>query len=232
MKALLFDGKYTTVLNEKYADRVSIIEEINHMTGELGKLMEEHHSDDPFMETALQFALMNLETPRCLLLVLAAGHVTQAYILLRWHFEMTYLCRYLWQEPEEYEAWKNDKRVKPENIGKFFIDIGLPSGREQYEEWCNIVHGNYNFVHQSHLLSVMGPIKPHSVMIVGEVLNCLMANSQRMNSVFLNLLKNGGITTDDIERRFDEIGDRVIKALEDQNTIYAEFIRDNQTQRK
>ena len=69
-------------------------------------------------------------------------------------------------------------------------------------------------------------------MIVGEVLNCLMANSQRMNSVFLNLLKNGGITTDDIERRFDEIGDRVIKALEDQNTIYAEFIRDNQTQRK
>ncbi len=233
MRTLLVKGKFTAILNEKYADRIATIEEIITMTDELGKLMAKHHKEDPFMETALQFALMNMETPGCILLVLEAGHIAQAYLLLRWHLEMTHLCFYLWKNPEMHKEWKNGNEIRPKDIGNFLKSNEYPTWRSEYEEWSNVAHGNHRFISQSHLLSAKRTTSQGSAMMVGQVLVFLMWNSQKMNYIFGQLLKEHiGDEFTDIAARYNQIDDRITKMTNGQKADEANFMGDNHTEGK
>lgn len=206
-------------MNRKYADRIAVLKQVNDLTDELGRMMVEHYGDDPFMETAIQFARINVETPGCILFLFEAGYIAPAYIVMRWHHEMADRCFYLWKNPDKHEIWKNGKgeEIRPKCIGKFMISVGSDPGAEQYMALSDIVHGNFNYVRNVDSLSNEPQSTLGMVMTIGRALLHVMTNSHRMNDIFCALLKGHiGDRYIDIEKQYIDIEKRIIDASDTQ----------------
>jgi len=218
-------GKFEQEFSDRFARHIGILGEIRKQTLKMGPMLEEHKEKDEFIETAKQFALINIDSPSCIVACLRSGHIGQAHVLLRWFLEMCHLCYFLWKNPDDYKEWLAGKWKKPSEIGKFFEKMGLATWRKDYEEWSNIVHGNSNVVTKYHTISNVVEVNEGQVILVGQALRNLLFTSHKFTNIFGKLLQpHIGDAFKEIALRYNELEEQIFKLSDEQNEWEKKFM--------
>lgn len=210
--------KFQSELEKRFSDQMSVIRRTTELINHMGGLLSVRHEKDKFLETALQFARIAVETPESIVSILRSGHIAQAHVLLRWFLELAHLCFYLWQNSSEYGKWLNGEQIRPGKIGKFFETAKLASWQSTYGDWSNVVHGNSMFVENYHVVAKRTRTSEDQVLLIGSVLMNLMWITHIFNYVCGKALQpHIGDEFLTLAKRYNELEEIIMKMSDEQN---------------
>ena len=209
--------KFQSELEKRFSDQMSVIRRTTELINHMGGLLSVRHEKDKFLETALQFARIAVETPESIVSILRSGHIAQAHVLLRWFLELAHLCYYLWQNPSEHVKWINGEQIRPGKIGKFLEKVEFNSWHSTYEDRSNLVHGNSVFVDHYHVIAKRTPNSEGQLLLIGSALTNVMWITHKLNYVFGKVLQPFiGDVYGTLVQRYNELQDIIMKMTEEQ----------------
>lgn len=186
--------KFQEVLNGELLTGTELINRIKKLSSNCGALLSSiiknnEHQENQFHDTALQFTRLNYEALDCIFQCLKSGHISESYVLLRWHLEMGHLLFFLWKNESKYEKWLTGEQIRPSEIGEFLEAEGYASWRDSYLDWSNVTHSNSIYIENCASVSRMNPINKDQIMVLSQALRNLMFTAHKINHVSGQLLK-------------------------------------------
>ena len=187
--------KFQKVLNGELINGTELINRIKKLSSNCGASLSAvikngEQQVDRFHNTALQFTRLNYEAIDCVFQCLKLGHISESYVLLRWHLEMGHLLFFLWKNEAKYQEWVNGEQIKPSEIGNFLEAEGYASWRDSYLDWSNVTHSNSIYIENCATVSRMNPINEGQILVLSQALRNLMFTGHKINHISGQLLKD------------------------------------------
>lgn len=181
--------KFDEEFNGRFKDRIETLERVTALTNTLGRQLSKVHKHGEFIETAIQFAKIAVDTPSAIMDLVVKGNIAHAQLLLRWLLEHSHLLWYLGNNEAQYAKWKAGKKVHPEDVGRFFADSGMPTWESPYDEWSNVVHGNSIFVNNYWTIARRTPKSEGQCVLVGNAIVNALFLTMQINYFLTDTLK-------------------------------------------
>lgn len=186
---------FADAFEDKLSQPAALVREVRELTNSCGKHLADVAKMDKgqhnqFLTTALQFTRINYDATNCIHSTIKAGHLSETFVLLRWHLELVQLYYYLWKNEAEYQLWLGGKEIRPKTIGIFLESNELANWKDTYIDWSNVTHGNSQYVENCWKISNTSPRTDELVILGGHALRNLMFNGHRINMVSGTLLKS------------------------------------------
>ena len=203
-------NKFEPAFQSSHKQYISILEETSKLTNDLGPLLSKNCGSNKFLQTGIQFARIADQSSKSILAQLRDGHIAQAYVLLRWLLEHVHLLFYLWKNPNKFNEWLKNVRVQPKAVRGFLRSVGFSDWKKTYDDWCNVVHGNFIIADNYHVFWDRTPITDGQLIIVGNALLNLIVLLHKLNYFVGKILKELDVENfDEIIERFNELEEKI-----------------------
>jgi len=204
--------KFEYEFNGSLSNHISVLIKIRALTEELERSLRMAGDDKPLFSMAIQMAQISIQSQQCIMSILQSGFISEAHILLRWSLELAHKAFYLAEDPSEYERWISGQEIRPSQIGNFIQNRKFPPWKSIYDEWSDIIHGNYRFVRIQSFIGYNTPANNDQLVIVGQALRNLMIISHKMNSVLCHVVQPYlGSDCDILIAEYNALEDEIVK---------------------